>query len=233
MASHPYTVIFLTPSRGTPTFLHDLQQHPTLRPIFIGQSASFFRKANPTNWPWSHILLFEGLDAQLPTDWSIRQQWRFTFSSETPFAPLEENYWSTKDTTDFDDALKNEMIAGFAWYPQEGKGAVVLSFGNQGSPENIQENDVNSHVYVAGPVTESGKMVQGSQSWDGEAFNQFALQSFPSKKDLGVYLAKGGESGGNTGIVFSQEWKMPSEKIDPYAWTYGNPYEPYGEDWFG
>jgi hypothetical protein len=75
-------------------------------------------------------------------------------------------------------------------------------------------------------------------------FKHVVLMSFPSSKEHGQYL-KSEERKGledtvgidevNDGMILAKHMLLPpkSQPISANDWTYGNPHEPYGHDWFG
>jgi hypothetical protein len=76
------------------------------------------------------------------------------------------------------------------------------------------------------------------------SFDHFVLMSFPSPKEYEQYLLsnerKGleevvGKDGMIEGMILAKHVVLPpkDEPISPNDWSYGNPHEPYGQDWFG
>jgi hypothetical protein len=62
------------------------------------------------------------------------------------------------------------------------------------------------------------------------------LLSFPSVAEFGRYLTEGEAEGGvSESFILTNERKLPSkdEVICTNDWSWGNPHEPYGQDWFG
>ncbi|KAF2006061.1 hypothetical protein P154DRAFT_518273 [Amniculicola lignicola CBS 123094] len=111
-------------------------------------------------------------------------------------------------------------------------------------------------IHLRGPITFSApperldlkKDEDTSEPQDLDPADLFVLMSFPSEKEFGEYLAhaekqkeKEKEAGRENSnkvqetFVLTQEFHLPGKEmeIDRYGWEYGNPYEPYGEDWFG
>jgi hypothetical protein len=80
---------------------------------------------------------------------------------------------------------------------------------------------------------------------DSEAMDYLAMMSFASVEAFGAYLAreeyeemvgKGkGDGGVKSSFVLYTELRLPprEQKIDKFWSQYGNPYQPYGKDWFG
>lgn len=256
-----YTIILTTPRSATPTFLYDLQQS-TLNPLFIGNDLRFFRKQNPTNWGWSHLLLLQGENVELPKDWQIRQRWSFTVEAEREFAPEEESFCAlvkqgsknakqteAKMPEDLADTMqywtigkKNRLyVVSLLTFPSPKARETYMS--HLSSISNLVQNPLNMQIHLSGPVTQPIPQIlewNDPNYKDSELIDFFTLSSFPSEKDYGAYLTsdefkKLKDEGVKEGVILSLKFRMPpkSQKIDKMGWQYGNPYEPYGEDWFG
>lgn len=114
-------------------------------------------------------------------------------------------------------------------------------------------------VHLFGDVTRMGNL-EGSQErltkvGDTNKADAFALLSFPGEKEYAGFLMSEGHrrlirrneneaeevSEGNgegvleEGMILTKEMRLPPKEqaIHQLGWQYGNPYEPFGEDWFG
>ncbi|KAF2010297.1 hypothetical protein BU24DRAFT_427424 [Aaosphaeria arxii CBS 175.79] len=98
------------------------------------------------------------------------------------------------------------------------------------------EQDV--HVHLQGTISNMGPFEHGTK-FDSEKAHRFGLLSFRTEKGFGEYVSSRGYAKmlGRVRVsmvITRQMWLPPkSEPIDTSSWKYGNPYEPYGEDWFG
>jgi hypothetical protein len=262
----PYTIIFTTPLRASPTFLHDLRQS-SLSPQFVGEDSVFFRKKQPTNWGWSHIIILPGADVQFPPTWGIRQRWSFGLEAEKE---LSTDDGERDSNAGFEAGMKSSghgqahpQIEGPEdlkealkyWLRMSGKTICPMNFvgfenekskkayeAHLSSLQNPSGNPWNARVHLSGRVTSTSQdhTFANQEAHDAEPMDHVTLMSFTSDGAFSEYLLSEEykrleDKGIKGGWVLTQELKLPPKHmvIDKYGWEYGNPYEPYGEDWFG
>lgn len=184
--------------------------------------------------------------AKLPQDVILRQKYSFTVESDNEF--IKE-----------DDELSKDRFGNFAEFmaqePQDLKDDMsrwdrirknrlsVMNFVNFATPaaqaqyEEHLGTAKHSHdliLHLFGKAKDVEK--------DTDPFTHFSLISFPSDKAYGKYLVSAeykklmdNDGCVKEGMVMTTEMRLPpkSRPINPYDWEYGNPHEPYGEDWFG
>ncbi|KAF2107720.1 hypothetical protein BDV96DRAFT_294009 [Lophiotrema nucula] len=251
---HTYTILMTTPRSATPTFLHQVQQSD-LKPVFIGKDGVFFRKDALSNWGWSHVFVLPGEDdaAKLPQNCSVRQKWAFTIGSDDEFV-LEDGELSKErfgDQSEFEAQEPQDLVDVTRYWLRIRKNRLfAMTFlnlsdedGKEKYAEGLEEakqkfTGMKTHLF--GTVKEVEQVVGwGDPAVAGEnSFTHFALLSFEAEKEYGAFLVSEEHAKlvglGKEGMVLTKEMRLPKEQpIDRYGWEYGNPYEPYGEDWFG
>lgn len=192
------------------------------------------------------LIVHEGDAAKLPQDVILRQKYSFTVESENEYVKEDgelskEKFgnWAefvAKEPPDLEDVMSR--------WSRNGKNRLwVMNFVNFATPaartqyeEHLstakQNHDLKLHLFGKSRDLEK----------DTEPFTYFSLISLPSEKAYGKYLVsdeykKLVEDDGcvKEGMVLTTELRLPpkSRPINPNDWEYGNPHEPYGEDWFG
>jgi hypothetical protein len=63
-----HTLLLFTPSQGSPTYLHHLQQ-ADLNRKWLGEALRFVNMEDPSTWPWSNATLVEGDIVQRTPKW--------------------------------------------------------------------------------------------------------------------------------------------------------------------
>jgi len=96
-------------------------------------------------------------------------------------------------------------------------------------------------IHLSGQVMQATKLQRFDdlQEHDLDPMDISMIMSLPSEKEYGAYLGSDGhkkiEEYVKESTILTQQLTLPPKEqaINKYDWTYGNPYEPYGEDWFG
>ncbi|OCL04126.1 hypothetical protein AOQ84DRAFT_367782 [Glonium stellatum] len=102
-------------------------------------------------------------------------------------------------------------------------------------------------LHLSGNVTEQTQVTRfdTAQQYTPDPADYFAFMSFPSENAYGEFLVSGRimalrekiqfEGMVEEGMVLTREMMLPpkEQQINKIGWEYGNPYELYGEDWFG
>jgi hypothetical protein len=192
------------------------------------------------------LIVHGGDAAKLPQDLILRQKYSFTVESENEYVKEDGELSKNKfgDWAEFvaqePSDLKDVMSR---WYRIRENRLWVMNFVNFTKPtaraqyeEHLstakQNHDLKMHLFGKSKDVEK----------DTEPFTHFSLISLPSERAYGKYLVsdeykKLVEDDGcvKEGMVLTTELRLPpkSQAINPNEWEYGNPYEPYGEDWFG
>ncbi|KAK5191694.1 hypothetical protein LTR99_008579 [Exophiala xenobiotica] len=125
--------------------------------------------------------------------------------------------------------------------------------------EHLVEKDgeCGLKVHLFGKVTHMSKV---EDRWhetnveDAEKTEAFGLLSFPGEREYAGFLVsdehrrlvRGADKNGEEvrkegvgiveeGMILTKEMRLPpkDQVINRYGWQYGNPYEPFGEDFFG
>lgn len=276
----PFTIVLATPKGPTPKFLHQVQQS-NLDPLFIGERAIFFRKAELSDWGWSHIFLLAGRDnVQLdPASFNLRQAWSFSIDANEGFVHDDEfeednsgGLGVMKANGDGGVEEPEDLAAQIKyWFRPTANRLWVLNFLNFAAAacdarERYEEHlaEMNKEcglkVHLFGDVTRMGELEgphEPTTRQDPEKADAFALLSFPGEREYANFLLSEGhrrlirglenaaegnvgeesQGGGvvEEGMILTKEMRLPPKEqaIHQLGWQYGNPYEPFGEDWFG
>ncbi|KAH7350454.1 hypothetical protein BKA66DRAFT_446951 [Pyrenochaeta sp. MPI-SDFR-AT-0127] len=293
-----YTILLFTPSIGTPPFLHNLQKS-SINPLWIGEHAIFYRKDDPSKWLWSHIMLVEGHNIQLPTQCPTAQTWSFEIETSTSFVPdadPDESHahglggfqqWSTgmpKDTPS-DLAAIYQAVSNSDQFRKRFCVLNIATFTNQDNEQKYRDHlsdvahdtnlDARTQLVASltrsqpslGPHAKSTSTSNSNKSFWRNVFPSslrkstaipdpippsssspsstlLSIISFPNPASYAHYLISANRKtyeaitsdAGNEEMILTKHLHVPSleeRQIDPGDWTYGNPWEPCGHDFFG
>jgi hypothetical protein len=300
LSSKPYTLTLLTPSTGTPTFLRHLQRSD-LDTVWLGEFGGFFRKSDPSTWPWSLIVLAEGQRVKLPTRCQTAQTWTFEIEAEKAFQPdprsdvPDESEADWKDGNKMSETVLFQVSSLYQCAPSHIRRFCVLVFHTEAVEQSYKQHletitqnlelgeKLGIRIQLAGRILKSEEklgirakipVVKASKgrkkkwiSWDQlekldsetpslpspdssptmlqlPSFDHFVMMSFPSPKEYEQYLLSNERKGLEEvvgkdemieGMILAKHLVLPpkDEPISPSDWSYGNPHEPYGQDWFG
>ncbi|KAJ9615235.1 hypothetical protein H2200_001309 [Cladophialophora chaetospira] len=239
-----YTVILATSHHASPTFLHQVQQS-SLSPLFVGEHSVFFRKTHLSDWGWSHIFLFAGEDVKFDPVFNIRQSWSFTVDAieeiamdETFDAEVMDQHGlmrasgcGVEEPQDLAESLKY-------WFRPRTNRLWVLTFLDFARPDaqgRYEEHLVESKEQYGLKVHLFGK---GSRSMRAFLMSEEhrRLVKLAEKDGEGVSKEEAGLAGVvEESMILTKELRLPSrdQVINRYEWHDGNPYEPFGMDFFG
>lgn len=283
--SSPYTLTIFCACGGSPDFLRHLQQS-NVNPLWIGEYPSFYRKYDPSNWPWSHAMLTEGHGVGFPNQCKTMQTWSFEINADKAFAP-DVDSMTDDGSRNFDNKptsyaepgcvrtrrfcalnfLVAQSIEDEQKYKQhlsdvaEQHKELDIRIQLTGHISKIKE-DLRSHSKIpkpAKPAKPSKKKNRVLTLAELEALDYprpaapsapaaesppppptfLALLSFPTEEEHKKFLelensVKAEDGVKKEAILAKHLWIPPKDKkIHPGDWSYGNPHQPYGQDWFG
>jgi hypothetical protein len=209
------------------------------------------------------LIVHKGDAAKLPQAASLRQKYSFTVESDREFIKendeLSEDIfgnWSEFQAQDPHAQEPQDLKDVLSLWSHIRKNRLsILNFVNFATPtaqaqyEELLSTAKRNHdlkLHLFGKARDVDKDVEETVGKDvekdTEQFTHFSLISFPSEKAYGKYLVSNEykklmEDDGcvKEGMVLTTEMRLPhkSRPINPSDWVYGNPHEPYGEDWFG
>lgn len=120
---------------------------------------------------------------------------------------------------------------------------------------NPSINTFDMQIHLSGRVTSTSLIISvhnlDEDAKEPDPMEYFSLISFPSEDEYGRYRGYmasserkdtegqkwilGETKGFDEGLVITKRLQLPPKEqaIDKRGWEFGNPHEPYGEDWFG
>lgn len=280
--SIPYTLTILCASHGSPGFLRHLQQS-NMNPLWIGEYPRFYRKYDPSNWSWSHVLLTEDHGIGLPNQCKTMQTWSFEIDADMAFA-ADTDSMTDDGSRDFDNKptsvgeprcvrtrrscalnfLVAQSIEDEQRYRQQLRNVAEqhkdlnMRIQLTGHISKIKE-DLRSHSKIPKPTKPSKKTIRVLTLAELEALDRptaaapsttpadspplpatfIALLSFPTEEEHKQFLEREDNTkacyGVGEEIILAKHLYIPPKEkpISSSDWSYGNPHEPYGQDWFG